>query len=89
MLNLHALLQNLKTMMDPQVLSKLAELLEACSSADSGSLLERYEYFCVHSDQGGDCKYAQLAKEFFERDEAKQCADAINWLHEHWSQTYK
>ncbi|MHA2069417.1 MAG: hypothetical protein ACXABY_34075 [Candidatus Thorarchaeota archaeon] len=89
MLNLHALQQNLKQMMDPQVLQKLTELLEACSSSASGTLLERYEYFRSHSEEGGDCKYARLAKEFFEKDEARGCADAINWLYENWSQNYK
>jgi hypothetical protein len=89
MLNLHALRKNLKRLMNPAVLKKFAELLESTSTADNGSLLDRYEHFARTSEHGPDCKYAQLAKQFFEKDEAAGCAAAIRWLYENWAKNYK
>jgi len=83
LMNLAILRQNLQKMMDPQVLKKLVELLEAMNS-DNGSLLERYKYFVEKNDK--ECRYAIMAKEFFERDNANSCAMAINWLYHNWSQ---
>lgn len=86
MLNLAALRTNLKQLMDPKVLQKLAELTEAMSS-ESGDYLERYEFFVRKN--GIDCRYAQMAKEFFINDKGKDCANAINWLYHNWSKFYE
>ncbi len=88
MLNLATLRENLKKMMTPKVLSKLAELLEVTDNPDS-SMLERFKTISNASEFGGDCRYAQAAKEFFLQDQAEAAAKAINWLYHNWSKTYE
>lgn len=86
MLNLAALRTNLKVMMDPKILEKFAELLVALGD-DSGDYLSRYEFFVRKN--GRECRYAQMAKEFFLNDYGQSCADAINWLYHNWSKYYE
>ena len=86
MLNLASLRTNLQKLMKPEILSKLAELLEVLGK-DQGSYLERYQFFV--SKNGTDCRYAMMAKEFFLQDNADGCAKAINWLYHNWSKTYE
>jgi hypothetical protein len=88
MLNLATLRKNLKAFMNPKVLSKLAEFLEV-SDDPKGSMLERFEAITRTSEYGGDCKYAQMAKTFFLKNQAEDCARAINWLYDNWSKHYK
>jgi hypothetical protein len=83
LMNLEALRQNLQKLMDPKVLDHFASLLEAMNN-ENGSLLERYQFFA--NKNGQDCRYAVMAKEFFEKDYASDCATAINWLYHNWSQ---
>ena len=88
MLNLATLRENLKKMMDPKVLSKFAEYLEVTDDPN-GSMLERFKGITETSEYGGDCRYAQLAKEFFLKNQAEECAKAICWLYDNWARFYK
>jgi len=88
MMNLAVLRENLQKMMEPQVLTKFADLLESMNNeTNSGSLLNRYKYFVEKN--GTDCRYAMMAKEFFLNDNAESCAKAINWLYHNWSKNYE
>jgi len=86
MTNLVSLRRNLKSLMKPDILQKLAELLETLG-ADDNSLLERYQFFV--DKNGLDCRYASMSKQFFLNDHAQGCAQAINWLYHNWSKTYE
>ena len=88
MLNLAALRENLKKMMRPEILSIFAEFLEVTDDSD-GSMLHRFKTISEISEYGGDCQYAQAAKEFFLKDQAEAAAKAINWLYHNWSKTYE
>jgi len=90
LLNLATFRENLKKMMNPQVLEQFAKFLEATANeADNGSMLERYKWFCEKSEDGPDCRYAGMAKEFFLKNQAQQVADAIKYLYENWAKFYK
>jgi hypothetical protein len=88
MLNLATLRENLQKMMKPAILSKFAKFLEVTDNPN-GSMLERFKKITETSEYGGDCKYAQMAKEFFLKDQAAEAARAINWLYHNWSKTYE
>jgi len=87
LLQLEVLRKNLKEFLRPEILSKLADLLE--SLGKDNDMLERYDYFCKHSENGPDCRYAQMAKDFFEQDMAKTVAGFINRLYHCWSKKYE
>jgi hypothetical protein len=88
MLNLAVFRENIRKMMNPEVLSQFANFLEATGSADSG-FLSRYKWFAENGENGADCRYAVMAKEFFLRDEAAGAAKAINWLYHNWAKHYE
>ncbi len=88
MLNLSVLRENLRQLMNPEVLKEFANFLEATGS-DDNSFLSRYKWFCENSENGSDCRYATMAKEFFLRDEAAGAAQAINWLYHNWAKHYQ
>ena len=87
LLDIKAYVENLKHLMDPQVLQHLADFLAATESNNQSSMLDRYKWF---SDKNGeDCYYATKAKEFFELDQAKHAAKAIVWLYHTWAKQYE
>jgi hypothetical protein len=86
MLNLASLRTNLQKLMKPEILTGLAGLLEATGEGD-GAFIERFKFFAEKN--GIDCKYANMSKEFFLKDNADACAKAINWLYHNWSKTYE
>ena len=88
MLNLATLRENLRKMMNPEVLKQFADFLEATGTEDS-SFLTRYKWFCERGENGADCRYAVMAKEFFLKDQAEGAASAINWLYHNWSKHYQ
>jgi hypothetical protein len=87
MLNLATFRENLRKMMNPEVLKEFANFLEA--TGDDNSLLTRYKWFCEKGENGPNCRYAILAKEFFLKDHAAGAAKAINWLYHNWAKFYE
>lgn len=88
MLNLATFRENLRKMMNPEVLSHFADFLESTGSADNG-FLSRYKWFAENGENGPDCRYAVMAKEFFLRNEAEGAAKAIIWLYKNWARHYE
>lgn len=88
MMNLATFRENLRRMMNPEVLKHFADFLEATGTEDNG-LLTRYKWFVENGENGADCRYAVMAKEFFLKNEAENAAKAINWLYNNWSKFYK
>lgn len=88
LLNLSQFRENLKILMKPEVLQKLAEFLEETADQEH-SMLEKYKWFVENSQDGLDCKYASAAKEFFLENQAEQAAKAVIWLYENWAKAYK
>lgn len=88
LLNLAVLRENLRKMMNPKVLKHLANFLEATGEEDS-SMLQRYKWFAENSENGADCRYAIMAKEFFLKEQAEGAADAIIWLYHNWAKSYE
>ena len=90
LVRLSQLRKSLKGFMRPEILSKLAEFLEKTSYGDdNSSLVERYEWFCNNSENGPDCRYAAMAKNFFLMDQAEDTAKVINWLYHNFSSVYE
>ena len=88
MLNLAILRENLQKMMNPDILKEFANFLEATGKNDE-SILSRYKWFAENGENGVDCRYAVMAKEFFLKDQANGAAKAINWLYHNWSKYYE
>jgi len=88
LLNLAKLRENLNKMMKPEILQKFADFLSATGNEDH-SMLERYKWFCENSENGPDCKYAAMAKQFFLQDQADGAAKAIIWLYHNWAKSYE
>ena len=88
MLNLATLRENLRKMMNPKVLREFADFLESTGKNDQ-SFLNRYKWFIENGENGADCRYAVMAKEFFLKDQAAGAAKAINWLYHNWSKHYE
>jgi hypothetical protein len=88
LLNLAQLRINLQKLMKPEILAKLAEFLEKTAYEDS-SMLERYKWFVENGENGADCKYASMAREFFLKDQAENAAKAIIWLYHNWARNYE
>ena len=74
--------------MNPKVLQEFAAFLEV-TGKDDNAMLQRYKWFIEKSENGADCKYAMLAKEFFLKDQAEGAAKAIIWLYHNWAKTYE
>ncbi|MHA2248484.1 MAG: hypothetical protein ACXADY_26290, partial [Candidatus Hodarchaeales archaeon] len=66
----------LKSYLDPKVLGKLADFLE--NTGGDRSMIERYIWFSENSEEGSNCRYAIMAKEFFLKENAKDVARTIN-----------
>ena len=88
LVNLAALRENLSKLMNPEVLKVFANYLDATGNSD-GSMLSRFKWFVENSENGADCKYAAMAKEFFLKDQATECAKAIIWLYKNWAKHYE
>ena len=88
LLNLAVLRENLRRMMNPEVLGEFANFL-AATGEEGSSMLQRYKWFTERSENGVDCRYAVLAKEFFLSDQADGAAKAIIWLYYNWARTYE
>lgn len=87
LLQLEVLRKNLREFLKPEILNKLADLLE--SLGKDNDMLERYNWFCHNSENGPDCRYAIMAKNLFEQDQAKRVAESINRLYHCWSKKYE
>jgi len=79
--------KSLTQFMKPEVLKNLAKFLEDTQYGES-SLMERYEWFCKNSENGPDCRYAAMAKQFFLEDQAEKTAKDIIWLYENFGRFY-
>ena len=88
LVNLAHLRENLVKLMNPEVLKKFADFLEATGNSD-GSMLQRFKWFVENSENGADCKYAAMAKDFFLESQAEECAKAIIWLYKNWAKHYE
>ncbi len=88
LLNLATLRENLKKMMNPEVLKEFANFLESTGN-DDHSMIQRYKWFIENSENGADCRYAAMAKEFFLKDQADGCAQAIIALYHSWAKSYE
>jgi erythromycin esterase-like protein len=89
MMNLSQFRDNLRQLLNPEVLRHMADFLEATGSQDDNNMLARYKWFCENGENGPDCRYAVMAKEFFLRDQASDAAKALNWLYHNWSKHYE
>lgn len=74
--------------MNPKILSEFAAFLEATGENDS-SMIQRFKWFAENSENGADCRYAQMAKEFFLKDQADAAAQAIINLYHSWAKSYE
>lgn len=82
LLALHELKKELLAFMQPEVLKKAAEMLELLGD---GGNVDKYEYFLNHSELRGDCRYAQLAKEFFLKEDGETAKELVGWLYKNWA----
>lgn len=90
LIELSNLRKSLRQIIQPEILTELANFLEATGGTDNNpSLVEKYDWFCNHSENGPDCRYAAMAKNLFLADEATKTAKAINWLYHNWSKHYE
>lgn len=79
--------QRLRSLLQPEILSALADLLEATGGDESN--IDKYKVFVAKSTEGEDCRYARIAKELFLKNEAGNVAQSVNWLYENWSKFYQ
>ena len=77
---------NLQSLMDPKVLSKLAELLKALGP-ERNSFLSQYKFWIEKN--GPNCRYAAMAKCLFEQDVAENVAKEIISLYHNWAKHYE
>lgn len=86
LLELAKLRENLKSLMDPSLLRELAELLN-CLGVDDSSFISRYKFWIEKN--GKDCRYAAMAKQFFEHDNAERVAEKIIEIYHNWAKYYE
>lgn len=90
LIKLSHLRKSLRQIIQPEILTELANFLEATGGNDNNpSLVEKYEWFCTNSENGPDCRYAAMAKNIFLADEAYNVAKSINYLYHNWSKHYE
>jgi hypothetical protein len=77
---------NLKMFMSPNILNKLVGLLEVLGN-DRQSFVRQYNFWI--DKNGKDCRYAQIAKDFFEKDQAESIAKSIISLYHSWAINYE
>ena len=78
--------EDLQSLMDPKLLRELAELLKALGKDDS-AFIARYKTWI--ETNGPDCRYAAMAKAFFERDNAENAAKKIIEIYHNWAKYYE
>jgi hypothetical protein len=86
LVNLGKLRESLKLLMNPELLGKLADLLEAMGS-DKNSFLKQFNFWLEKN--GEDCRYAEIAKQFFIEEEAEGIAKQIITLYHDWARYYE
>ena len=89
LIKLSHLRKSLKNFMKPEILQALAQFIEDTGYDVDSSLVERYEWFCNNAENGPDCRYAAMAKNFFLADQGEKVANDINWLYHNWSKFYE
>lgn len=78
--------ENLKSLMDPKVLGSLAGLLNALG-IERSSFAAQYKFWIEKNGQ--DCRYAAMAKQFFEQNNAENVAKEIINLYHNWAKHYE
>jgi len=86
LLRLAALRENLLYFVDPKVLSKIVDLVEAMGT-DRNTFLKQFQFWIKKN--GPDCRYAAMAKTFFLEDQAEKIALEINWLYHNFGKHYE
>lgn len=86
LLKLASLKESLGNFIKPQILKKIVELSEALGT-DKNSFVKQFKFWVEKN--GPDCRYAEMAKQFFLDDQAKSVAESINWLYHNWSNKYE
>lgn len=72
--------------MQPELLEKLAGLLEAMGG-DKNSFVHQFRTWVEKN--GEDCRYASMAKNFFLQDQAENVAKMICVLYHDWAKAYE
>ena len=70
----------------PRILEKLLDLCEALGT-DRNSFVKQFKFWL--DKNGPDCRYANMARQFFIQDQAESVANEINWLYHNWSKYYE
>lgn len=84
LLDLAYLRDNLLSLMKPEVLSSLADLLQALGT--DNSFVHQFRTWVEKN--GSDCRYAQYARQFFLDDHAENVALEICKLYNNWAKYY-
>jgi len=87
LIKLAELKESLSVLMDPNLLKQLASLLEAFGSEHGRSFAEQYKFWVEQN--GGDCRYAAMAKEFFLKQNADNVAKEIISIYHNWAKHYE
>lgn len=77
--------ENLRSLMDPNVLSKLADLLKAFGPNKSPAM--QYDFWIKRN--GPNCRYAAMAKGMFEQNCAENVAKEIIKLYHCWAKHFE
>jgi len=72
--------------MDPEVLGKLADLLESMGG-DRNTFVSQFRIWI--DKNGPDCRYAAMAKKFFLEEQAETIAKEICDLYHNWARSYE
>lgn len=86
LIKLANLRDNLLDLMQPEVLGKLANLLESMGG-DRGAFVTQFRTWVTKN--GEDCRYAAMAKRFFLEEQSEKVAMAICDLYHSWAKTYE
>lgn len=86
LIQLAKLRENLKVLMEPKLLSSLAGLLNTLGE-DRSSFVKQYKFWIEKN--GKDCRYAAMAKTFFEKDNADNVAKSIIDIYHNWAKYYE
>lgn len=73
-------------LMQPDVLKNLASLLEAMGG-DKNAFVHQFRTWLENN--GEDCRYAAMAKNFFLQDQAENVAEMICTLYHEWAKAYE
>lgn len=86
LIRLSKLKKSLNSLMNPDILKKLASLLDAFGPGNR-SFVEQFEFWVEKN--GSDCRYATMAKEFFLQENASGVAKEICYLYNNWAKFYE